>query len=326
MSTSAFSNTPAVTALDGRGLTVRDVEYYRHPDTPAATHARITRHRYDLRGFLTRSADPRLHNAGRDNLTCLTGLTGGVLRGQGADNGTTVSLSDAAGRPFISVGPVCIDDDGRADLKQAVTRSWQYERASLPGRPLSVTEQGSGEAARISERFIYAGGTDAQKALNLAGACVSHYDTAGLAQTESLALSGVPLSVSRRLLRQADNPDVAADWQGADASAWNDLLDGETFTTRSTADASGALLTTTDAKGNLQRVAYDAAGLLAGSWLTVKGGAEQVIVASLTYSAAGQKLREAHGNGVVTTPPYEPQTQRPTGLTTERPTGHAVGA
>ncbi|CAI1221465.1 Uncharacterised protein [Serratia quinivorans] len=31
--------------------------------------------------------------------------------------------------------------------------------------------------------------------LNLAGQCVSHYDTAGLVQTDSIALSGVPLAV-----------------------------------------------------------------------------------------------------------------------------------
>lgn len=93
-----------------------------------------------------------------------------------------------------------------------------------------------------------------------------------------------------------------------------------------TADATGAVLTTTDAKGNLQRMAYDVAGLLSGSWLTLKDGTEQVIVKSLTYSAAGQKLREEHGNGVVTTYEYEPETQRLVGIKTERPAGHASGA
>ena len=125
-----------------------------------------------------------------------------------------------------------------------------------------------------------------------------------------------------------DNPDAVADWQGDDASAWNDLLAGESegYTTLTTADATGAVLTTTDAKGNLQRVAYDVAGLLLGSWLTLKGGKEQVIVASLTYSAAGQRLREEHGNGVVTTFTYEAETQRLTGIKTERPAGHTSGA
>ncbi|KND55384.1 putative insecticidal toxin complex [Candidatus Paraburkholderia kirkii] len=269
-----------------------------------------------------------MHDAGLANFTYLTNLAGSVLRTQGADNGTTVSLNDAAGRPFMTVSNISIADDDTEDRSQAVTRTWQYEEASLPGRSLSVTEQVTGEAARITERFLYAGNTDAEKAFNLAGQCVSHYDTAGLEQTKSVALTRVPLSVTRRLLKDVDSPDTMADWQGEDASIWNKLLAGEseTYTTRTTADATGAVLTTTDAQGNVQRLAYDVAGLLSGSWLTVKGGREQVIVASLTYSAAGQKLREAHGNGVVTTYTYEPETQRLTGIKTERPAGHASGA
>ncbi|MBE3780443.1 RHS repeat protein [Vibrio parahaemolyticus] len=141
-----------------------------------------------------------------------------------------------------------------------------------------------------------------------------------------MALTGVALSVSRRLLKDADNPDVVADWQGGDASVWNDQLSNESHTTLTIGDATGAVLTTTDTKGNVQRVAYDVSGLMSGSWLTLKGKAEQTIVKSLTYSAAGQKLREEQGNGVVTTYSYEPETQRLIGIRTERPTGYALGA
>ena len=326
MSTSLFSKTPTVKVLDNRGLIVRDIAYHRHPGSPDVTSERITRHQYDARGFLTQSADPRLHDAGLVNFTYLTGLAGNVLCSQGVDNGITVVLNDAAGRPFIAVSNISTASDGTEDRSQAVTRTWQYEDIELPGRLVSVTEQATGEAARVTERFMYAANTAAEKALNLAGACVCHYDTAGLTQTDSVALTGVPLSVTRRLLKDAENPDVVTDWQGTDASAWNDLLAGETYTTLTTADATGAVLTTTDARGNTQRVAYDVSGLLSGSWLTMKGGTEQVIVASLTYSAAGQKLREVHGNGVVTTYEYEPETQRLSWIKTERPAGHASGA
>ncbi|EDW0052141.1 RHS repeat protein [Salmonella enterica] len=326
MSTSLFSKTPSVTVLDNRGLTVRDIAYYCHPDSPDVTSERITRHQYDARGFLTQSADPRLHDAGVANFTYLTDLAGKVLRSQGVDNGITVVLNDAAGRPFIAVSNINTAGDGTQDSSQAVTRTLLYEDATLPGRPLSIMEQVPGEAARITERFVYAGNGKAEKALNLAGQCVGHYDTAGLMQTDSVALAGAPLSVTRRLLKDADNPDTVADWQGADAPAWNALLGSEAYATLTTADATGAVLTSTDAKGNLQRVAYDVAGLLSGSWLTLKGGKEQTVVKSLTYSAAGQKLREEHGNGVVTTYEYEPQTQRLVGIKTERPAGHAAGA
>ncbi|WP_244941624.1 RHS repeat domain-containing protein [Serratia inhibens] len=309
-----YTNTPTVTVLDNRGLNVRNIAYHRHPVTPDVTSERITRHQYDARGALSRRADPRLQAARLTNFIYLTDLAGSVMRTVSADAGITVQLNDIAGRPFLG-----IDANG-------ITRTWQYEGSALPGRPVSMTEQVASEAVRITERFAYAGNTHAEQALNLAGTCVSHYDTAGLVQTDSVALSGVPLSVTRRLLKDADNPALVADWQGTDASAWNDRLDSAVHATLTTADATGAVLTTTDAKGNLQRVAYDVAGLLSGSWLTLKGGTEQVILQSLTYSAAGQKLREVHGNGVVTTYAYEPETQRLVGIKTERPAGHASGA
>lgn len=326
MITSLFSKTPSVKVLDNRGLTVRDIAYHRHPDSPQVTNERITRYQYDDYGLLEQSADARLHDAGLVNVTYLRDLTGSVLCTQSVDSGITMALNDAAGRPLVMVSNISTNDDGTDDRSQAVTRTWQYEDVTKLGRPLSVTERRDGEAARISERFVYAGNTNAEKALNLAGVCVSYYDTAGLVQTDSIALNGVPLSVSRRLIKEADNPDVITDWQGDNTSAWNRLLAAESFTTLSTADAHGAVLSTTDAKGHVQRVEYNVVGLLSGSWLRVKGGAEQVIVKSLTYSAAGQKLREEHGNGVVTTYTYEPQTQRLIGIKTERPSGHASGA
>ncbi|ACK45138.1 RHS repeat domain-containing protein [Shewanella baltica] len=323
---SLFSKTPSVKVLDNRGLTVSDIAYHRHPDLPQVTNERITRYQYDDSGLLEQSADARLHDAGLVNAIYLRDLTGSVLCTQSVDSGITIALNDAAGRPLVMVSNISTNDDGTDDRSQAVTRTWQYEDVTKLGRPLSVTERRNGEAARITERFVYADNTSAEKALNLAGMCVSHYDTAGLVQTDSIALNGVPLSVSRRLIKEADNPDVITDWQGDNTSAWNRLLAAESFTTLSTADAHGAVLSTTDAKGHVQRVEYNVAGLLSGSWLRVKGGAEQVMVKSLTYSAAGQKLREEHGNGVVTTYTYEPQTQRLIGIKTERPSGHASGA
>lgn len=326
MSTSLFSTTPTVTVTDNRGLIVRNNAYCRHPDSPDVTATRITHHQYDARGYLTQSADPRLNDTGRVNFIYITDLTGSVLRTQGVDNGTSVVLNDAAGRSVIAVSSIRTADDGIDDNSQAVARLWQYEDALLPGRPLCIMEKTPDGVSRIKERFIYAGNTDAEKSLNLAGQCVSHYDTAGLVQTDTISLTGVPLSVTRRLLKDADNPDTVVDWQGTDVSSWNNLLDPEIFTTLTTLDATGSVLTSIDAKGNLQRIAYDVAGLLSGSWLALNGGTEQVIVKSLTYSAAGQKLREEHGNGVVTTYTYEAQTQRLTGIKTERPAEHPSGA
>ncbi|HGU9772233.1 TPA: RHS repeat-associated core domain-containing protein, partial [Morganella morganii] len=146
--------------------------------------------------------------------------------------------------------------------------------------------------------------------------CTHHYDPAGLMQTDSIALTGVPLSVTRQLLKDADNPDIAVNWPESNPES---LLSAEKYTTQTTADATGAVLNTTDAAGHQQKVTYDIAGLLSTSRVTVKGGAEKIIIKSVTYSAAGQKLREEHGNGVVTTYTYEAQTQRLIAVKTEYP-------
>ncbi|EFR2684439.1 RHS repeat protein [Salmonella enterica] len=317
MSTSLFNNTPSVTVHNARGLTVRELLYHRLTDTQNIPSTRITRHLYNTRGFLTQSTDPRLHDlmqsdtSVRPNFTCQHALSGHVLCNDSVDAGLTVSLNDAAGRPVLRVNA------------SGTVRTWQYE---VTGRLLSITEQVTGDIARIRERFVWAGNSDAEKALNLAGLSVRHYDTAGLVLTDSVGLTSVPLSITRHLLKDADIPGVTPDWQGANVSGWNNLLDSEAHVTLTTTDATGTVLTTTDAAGNVQRRAYNVAGLLKGSWLTMNGGAEQAIVTSLTYTAAGQKLCEVHGNGVMTTYTYEPQTQRLAGMKTERPSWHDSGA
>ncbi|MGJ0637309.1 RHS repeat-associated core domain-containing protein [Xenorhabdus bovienii] len=311
-----YSKTPTVMVLDNRGQTVRDIHYYRHPDTPQTTDKRITRHQFNALGQRIQSIDPRLFELQqtdatvKPNFAYFHALTGEVLRTDSVDAGSNVSLDDIANRPVLNVNAT------------NVIRTWQYEDSTLPGRLLSITEQPEDGASRITERFVWAGNSPSEQAQNLAGTYTRHYDTAGLNLTNSISLTNVPLSVSRQLLKD----DVNADWQGNDESAWNALLSPEVFTTMTTTDATGMLLTQTDAKGNRQRMAYDVAGLLRGSWLTLKGQTEQVILKSQTYSAAGQKLREEHGNGLVTTYRYEVETQRLIGIKTERPAGHAAGA
>ncbi len=104
------------------------------------------------------------------------------------------------------------------------------------------------------------------------------------------------------------------------------MLDEKQYTTQTTADATGKILTSTDAADNIQRMAYDVTGMLKSSWVTLKENTEQVIVKSIAYAANGQKAIEEHGNGVVTTYNYEPETQRLIAIKTERPAGHPAGA
>ncbi|MDH0646882.1 hypothetical protein N5D48_15340 [Pseudomonas sp. GD03858] len=151
---------------------------------------------------------------------------------------------------------------------------------------------------------------------------VSHYDTAGRVQQDSMGLSGALLSSTRWLL--ADGND--ADWSGEDESAWEALLAPCPFATLSTADATGAALERTDARGHKRRNRHDVAGRLQQSWMTLGASMERLVLRSVTYSAEGQKQCEEQGNGVVISYTYEPRTQRLLDISTERPRGHRSGA
>ncbi|MDE9434428.1 RHS repeat protein [Xenorhabdus bovienii] len=302
-----YACTPTVTVMDNRGLLVRDIVYHR---TTAGEQAdtRITRHQYSPHNFLIESIDPRLFDLQsqstiKPNFTYWPALKGDVLRTESVDAGQTIILNDTEGRPLLNISAM------------GVVKHWQYEESALPGRLLAVSERKSeASTPQIIERFIWAGNSSSEKDHNLAGKYLRHYDTAGLNQLNAVSLTGVDLSQSRQLLQ--DN--VTADWSGSDESQWKTRLSNDIFTTEITADVVGNLLIQNDAKSNQQRLAYDVAGLLQASWLTIKGQNEQVIVKSLTYSAAGQKLREEQGNGVITEYRYEAQTRRLTGITTYR--------
>lgn len=316
MDNALFKGTPTITVLENRNSVIRSIIYHRQLDKRDMTDERITYHQFDTRGALKQSIDPRLYalqqvdKTIKPNYSYRSSLSGKVLRTDSVDAGTVIALSDIAGRPVLAVNAT------------GVARHWQYESCSLPGRLLSITEQAKGKNTHITERFIWAGCGLAEKERNLVGQCVCHYDTAGRNQTNSIALTGSPLSVARQLLSEG----VDVDWQDDNETRWQESLKTEVFTTQNITNAIGAPLISIDAMGNVQRQTYNKAGQLSGSWLTLKGGVEQIILKYLSYSAAGQKLREEHGNGVVTTYRYEPETQWLIRILTERRSGHAAGA
>ncbi|MFK3775012.1 RHS repeat-associated core domain-containing protein [Pseudomonas sp. NPDC089406] len=313
---SLHSGTPTVSINDNRGLAIRQVRYHRHPDTPTLTDPRITRHQFDPRGQLVCSIDPRLHERQQaqpgiaPNFTYHPSLAGQILRTDSVDAGTTYTLGDINGRPLSRVGA------------SGVLRRWHYEQAPLAGRLTAQEQQTPGATAQVTERLLYGDNSAAARGRNLAGVCTSHFDTAGLAETLSIGLAGAVLEQGRSLLQ----PGREAHWQGDDISAWQAQLAAPRFTTQSLTDATGALIVQRDAQGHAQRMAYDLAGRLCGSWLTLKNGVEQVILQSATYSASGQALREQQGNGVVTTYSYDPRTTRLARIHVQRPAGHASGA
>ncbi|WP_404273815.1 RHS repeat-associated core domain-containing protein [Yersinia intermedia] len=293
---SMSKQTPTIAISDNRGLSIRTLAYNRSEASQAADEL-ISCNRYNAAGQLIASRDARLEI---DNFRYQYNLAGAALRTDGVDNGTMLQLTDIEGRPVMS-----LDAKG--------TRSWVTYEPTL-GRPLEHHQQSEGGQKTVTDRFFYAENNGQHKAANLNGQCIRHYDTAGLQELIRLSITGAPLQQLRRLLTDTLGP---VDWFGEEH--WDSRLSNQAFATCCTTDALGQLLTQTDAKDHLQQMAYNRAGQLSGSWLTLKGGAKQVMVKSLTYSAAGQKLREESGNGVVTEYRYEAQTQRLIGIKTTRP-------
>lgn len=293
---SMSKQTPTIAISDNRGLSIRTLAYNRSEASQAADEL-ISCNRYNAAGQLIASRDARLEI---DNFRYQYNLAGAALRTDGVDNGTMLQLTDIEGRPVMS-----LDAKG--------TRSWVTYEPTL-GRPLEHHQQTEGGQKTVTDRFFYAENNGQHKAANLNGQCIRHYDTAGLQELIRLSITGTPLQQLRRLLTDTLGP---VDWFGEEH--WDSRLSDEYFVTHGTTDALGQPLTQTDAKGHTQQMAYNRAGQLSGSWLTLKGGAKQVMVKSLTYSAAGQKLREESGNGVVTQYRYEAQTQRLIGIKTTRP-------
>ncbi|WIF71885.1 cytotoxic necrotizing factor Rho-activating domain-containing protein [Proteus vulgaris] len=308
------TRTPTVVVHDNRGSTIREISYCRHPDTINKTDERITRHHYHARGYLEHSIDARLYEAQQSdstvqsNIQQTVSLGGALSLSQGVDNGNSFNLNDIEGAILQQI-----------NAKGTVT-IYEYTDPRFERNLDNIKEGKLGEnRTRVVQKFKWAQAWDEFITKNQVGKCIEHFDIAGKKTADSFSLLGGVLSETQQLYfgREIDlssNNDVSK------------IENSEKYTTQYTYDATGTVLTETDCKGHQRRMIYDIAGFVKQSWLTLKGQSEQIILRSLTYSAAGQKLREEQGNGLVTTYEYEPETQRLLHIKTARLQGHALGA
>ncbi len=130
--TTLYTQTPTVSVLDNRGLSIRDIGFHRTV-VSGDTDTRITRHQYDNRGHLNHSIDPRLYDAKQTNDSVKPNfiwqhdLAGNALRTESVDAGRTISLNDVEGRLVMTVNAT------------GVRQTRLYESNTLPGRLLSVS-------------------------------------------------------------------------------------------------------------------------------------------------------------------------------------------
>ncbi|WP_347901424.1 hypothetical protein [Pseudomonas purpurea] len=169
------TNTPALSALDPRGLAVRTIAYCRQ-HIEQAIEPRITRQTFDAAGRLIAEWDPRLWGtAPIPNLATTYDLQGQPLLIDSVDAGWQASLLGETGNPLSSW-------DGRG--------SQRHTEYDLLQRPCSVLEQMAEESPRVCERFTYGDAGEGFAIHNQCGQMVRHDHPAGSRRISEYGLSG----------------------------------------------------------------------------------------------------------------------------------------
>ncbi len=271
-------DTPTLTVIDPRGLTVCWVAWYRHQADEAAI-ARSHRSVFDPAGRLTESRDPRLGESdGPANLVNIHSLSTQVLARDSVDAGWRVSLPGEAGQMLQGW-------DGRGTVRRS-----DYD-ALL--RPTAVFEN-----EQCVERLTY--GDVGSTVHNQCGQLIRHDDPAGTRLSTEFSLTGAVIEQTQHFTQSLARPDWPEPEAGRDAL----LEPGTGATSRWRFNPLGDPLEQTDARGNVQRFAYTIAGQLHACFLQLAGQAEQSLVSDIRYDAQGRVETETAGNGVIGSATY----------------------
>ncbi|UVL39282.1 toxin [Pseudomonas sp. B21-040] len=178
MTTTVDWKTPSVTAIDARGLAVRQMIYLRN--VPGGTvQTLITRQCFDNLGRLMEQRDARLLNAAKPNLATIYDLGGQPVN---------VASVDAGGRTRLVglAGEILLRWDGRGN-------HWRntYDNQL---RMLTLEESGQG----IVDAYAYATAL-ADPSHNLRGQMIRQTDLSGVLELNSFNLKGQPLRDSRTI-------------------------------------------------------------------------------------------------------------------------------
>lgn len=288
--------TPAISAIDSRGLPLRQIAYWRSnpDDTP---QARITRQRHDVAGRQVVQWDPRLFaNVPDANQKIVYSLSGRILLVNSVDSGWRVSLPGEAGQ---------------------ILQSWDQRGTHWKTiyddqlRPTLIREETLDGPPRVIERLGYGDSSGQSAGHNRCGALIRHDDAAGTLLIHEYALCAKPLSQIRRFLTDPTQPDWPTNARDRD-----DLLEaGDGHETTWRYDAQGNTIQQVDAGLHQQHFTFNVAGQLKSISLLIKDATtEQVILKDLLYNALGQIQSQTAGNGVVSRAVFDPASGRMTSL------------
>jgi|GEM_PF-3483231 len=295
------SHTPNLSVFDSRGLPVRHVGFYR-ADAQSSPEPRISLQALDPAGRLFATTDPRLD---RPSTSTVFSLSGQPLLTENVDAGWRLTLLGEAGQALES-------HDSRSALS-----SVEYDEMM---RPLAMAETLNGEAARVSDRFIYGDASAPGAAHNQCGRLLRRDDPAGSVGFSAYGLTGAVLHQDRRFLAQAGS----VDWP-QEPSQRDLLLEAQRYLSTSKASASGEVIEQTDAQENRRILTYACSGELTSTALRSSGSDKiHVSVRDIRYHAMGAAEREVAGNGVISRYTYDEADGRLTRMLALSPAGQAL--
>ncbi|MHC8406646.1 RHS repeat domain-containing protein [Pseudomonas sp. TMB3-21] len=275
------AHTPTLSAVDSRGLAVRNVGYHCHP-LNLAIESRINRNQFDPAGRPVAAWDPRFWGTTpKANLDSILDLQGLPILVDSVDAGWQLSLLDQAGL-LVSMW------DGRGSQRRTA-----YD-ALL--RPVVVVEQSAGERPRESDRFAYAPADPEFAARNQCGQLIRHDHPAGSRRCCEYGIGSLLLTERTRFLADLEPVDWSAD-------SAEDRLEVEVFETSQHYSPAGEMRRQTDAMRNVRSFVYDRAGQLRETRLQLADSSDEphLLVSEIDYDALGRSIREQAGNGIIST-------------------------
>lgn len=302
------NQTPSISAIEPRGLSVRAVAYCRRAvDEPV--EARVTQQVYDAAGRLVQQRDPRLFALAQveaavpANLVSVLSLSGQPLGSDSVDAGWQRSLPGAAGQAWQSWDQ----------------RGWQRRTEhDSQLRAVALFEHFAEDTERCAERITWGSSAPDDALHNRCGQPVRQDDPAGCRLIPEYGISAVVLAEVRQFLASLEPPD----WPVAEAERDRLLEAGEASRSAWQFTATGEALSQTDAKGHSRHFLHDRAGQLHEIRLQRAGrAATETLVSGIEYSASGQVKQELTGNGIRTFSRYDPADGHLLTLTNQTPDG-----
>lgn len=194
MNPSVHQSTPTITAIDCRGLQIRQVHYLRKV-TGGSIEPLVTRQHHDVSGRPVEQWDPRLFvSHAKPNLTTIFGLTGQSLLVDSVDSGWRLSLPGEAGQTLL-----------RWDERATQWRNIYDNLLRVVGIETN---------AQSTIELLTFGAADADAGRNLCGQLLRKVDATGSLSYGSYGLNALPLEETRTLF---DGGVYATQWSyGAD--------------------------------------------------------------------------------------------------------------